>query len=128
MPKIEPTDFQSSIYVDSSVPYNANLYYINSFYEKKYGITSGFLFMIILIEYFDIDPEPDTYIVLYCNNVSALRQVDTPLRKRGTLHRLIPEYNLVKELQKCIKKLRLVANPNHIKVHQDKGSPVDDLP
>ena len=62
-------------------------------------LTGGFLFIISLTKCFDIDPETDASITVYCDNLSALIQVEKPLRKRSTRHHMIPEYNLVKKLQ-----------------------------
>ena len=84
--------------------------------------------MISLIKYFDIDPHPDASITVYCDNVSALRQVDTPLWKCSTRHRMVPEYDLVNELKQCINKTRLDVDPEHVKGHQYDGFPVDSLP
>ena len=127
-PKIKPTDFQRAIYVDSSRTCDANPEYINSIRSELSGITGGLIFMLILIQYFNIDPDPNASVNVDCNNVFFFIRVDTPLRKRGNRHHLIPEYNLVNELQRCIKKLRIRINNEPVKGHQDDGSPVDSLP
>ena len=92
------------------------------------NLTGGSLFIISLTKCFDIDPETDASITVYCDNLSALIQVEKPLRKRSTRHHMIPEYNLVKKLQQWIEKLHLDINPEHIKCHQGDGSPVYALP
>ena len=84
--------------------------------------------MLSLIQYFDIDPESNASVTVYCDNVSAILRVETPLRKCGTRHRLILEYDLSRKLQWCIEKLRLNVDPEHVKGKQDNGSPVDYLP
>ena len=118
MPNIEPTDFQRAIYVYRYNTFDDKPDYINSFRTKLNLITGGFIFMLSLIQYFDIDREPDDSITVYCNNFSALCQVDTPVCKRNIRHHLIPEYSLVNELQRCIEKLRLDADSNHSKGNQ----------
>ena len=118
MPNIESTDFQRAIYVYSYNTFDDKPDYINSFRTKLNLITGGFIFMLSLIQYFDIDREPDDSITIYCNNVSALRQVDTPVCKRDIRHHLTPEYSLVNELQRCIEKLRLDVDSKHSKSTQ----------
>ena len=124
---IEPTYLQCAIYIDISSPWDANLDYLTYFRTELAGIISGFLFMLRLIQYFEINPEPDSSVTVYCNNVSSLFQVDTSLRKRGTRHHMIPEYNLVKTMQWCINKLRIGVDPEQVKGHQDCGSQVNTL-
>ena len=83
--------------------------------------------MLIRIQYFGVDREPDTSITVYCDNISALCQLETSVQKRSARHCLIPEYYLVNKLQQCIKKLCLNVDPEHVKGHQDDGSHVDCL-
>ena len=89
VPNIKPTYFQPAIYIFSSGPCNSNPGYNNSFCTEISGITGGLIFMLSLIQYFDIDPEPNASVTVYCENFSAIRRVDTPLRKWGTRHRLV---------------------------------------
>ena len=96
LPKIKPKDFQQAIYVHRSVTCDTNKDYINSIGAELSGITSSFIFMLSLIKYFEIDPEPDASIYLQLINFYSHLRVKTPLRKRGTCHRLIPAYDLVK--------------------------------
>ena len=78
------------MWVESSSPCDADTYYINSFQYGILSLTIRFLFMCQLFSYVDIDPDPDTRFMVYCDKLSALKLLSVQIVGNGTHHQIIP--------------------------------------
>ena len=83
--------------------------------------------MHLLLEYYDLDPEPNSFIMIYCDNISELNQVSSSLIERGPRHHLVPEYDLTNKLHKCINAVGILVKTHHVKGHQDDATDVATL-
>ena len=83
--------------------------------------------MHLLLEYYDLDPKPNSFIMIYCDNISELNRVSSSLIERGPRHHLVPEYDLTNKLHECINTVGILVKTHHVKGHQDNATDVATL-
>jgi hypothetical protein len=126
--KLVPTDHSRRDYnLIGTGPCDADPATLNSFRTELAGILSGLLFVEALLAYYEFDPTSDASLLIYCDNISAIRRVRDPIPTRGPRHRLIPEYDLIAEIQRIRDTLDLPFDPTHVKGHQDDDKEYDQL-